>query len=67
MVLNVTIKCYYFDPYSIVGSLPAKVLKFRWNTVEEIMKHKELLYPENERIPRDEIEKILKKYARKEN
>ena len=29
------------------------------------MKHKELLYPENERIPRDEIEQNLIKYARK--
>ena len=52
-------------PYSIVGGVPAKVLKFRWNTVEEIMKHEELLYPENERISRVEIEKFLKKYARK--
>ncbi len=43
-------------PYSIVGGVPAKVLKFRWNTVEEIMKHEELLYPENERISRVEIE-----------
>lgn len=50
--------------YSIVGGVPAKVLKFRWNTVEEIMKHEELLYPENERIPRDEIEKNLIKYAK---
>ena len=32
--------------------------------VEEIMKHEELLYPENERIPRDEIEKNLIKYAK---
>lgn len=42
-------------PYSIVGGVPAKVLKFYW-TVEEIMKHEELLYPENERISRVEIE-----------
>ena len=51
-------------PYSIVGGVPAKVLKFYW-TIEEIMKHEELLYPENERISRVEIEKFLKKYARK--
>jgi hypothetical protein len=31
------------------------------------MKHEELLYPENERITRDEIEKNLIKYARREN
>jgi len=53
--------------YSIVGGVPAKVIKFRWNTVEEIMKYEELLYPENERIPQDYIEKNLMKYGRKEN
>ena len=26
-------------PYSIVGGIPAKILKFRWNTIEEIMEH----------------------------
>jgi hypothetical protein len=29
------------------------------------MKHKELLYPENERLSRDEIEKNLNQYAKK--
>lgn len=36
-------------PYSIIGGVPAKVLKFRF-TIEEILEHERLLYPENERL-----------------
>ena len=35
--------------YSIVGGLPAKVIKRRW-TVETIMQHEKALYPEKKRI-----------------
>ena len=43
-------------PYCIGGGIPAKCLKFRWS-VDEIMKHEELLYPEEERLSRELLEK----------
>lgn len=48
-------------PYSIIGGVPAKVIKFRW-TIEEILKHEQILYPENERLNKNELEEIFKKY-----
>lgn len=51
-------------PYSIVGGVPAKVLKFYW-TIEEIMKHEAALYPEEERFGREELEAVMKEYERK--
>lgn len=50
-------------PYSIVGGVPAKVIKFYWS-IEEIMEHESKLYPENERLALKEIEEIYSKYAR---
>ncbi len=43
-------------PYSIIGGVPAKVLKFRF-TVDEVMEHERLLYPENKRFTREELER----------
>lgn len=54
-------------PYSIVGGIPAKILKFRWNTIEEIMEHEKILYPENKRLKKEELEKYFGQYARKKN
>lgn len=45
-------------PYSIVGGVPAKVIKFYW-TVDQILKHESILYPEEERYTREELEKII--------
>lgn len=45
-------------PYSIVGGIPAKVLKFYW-TIDEILEHEQKLYPYNERLSREELETIL--------
>lgn len=42
-------------PYSIIGGVPAKVLKFRFS-VEEILKHEELLYPVDKRYTKEYIE-----------
>ncbi|WP_455584531.1 acyltransferase [Bacteroides sp.] len=42
-------------PYSIVGGVPATFIKFKWN-VEEILEHESALYPEDERISREELE-----------
>jgi chloramphenicol O-acetyltransferase type B len=51
-------------PYSIVGGIPAKVLKFRWNNVKNIMEHEEILYPENMRLSRERLEESFTKYAK---
>lgn len=36
-------------PYSIVGGIPAKVLKYRFS-INEILEHEKILYPESERL-----------------
>lgn len=48
-------------PYSIVGGIPAKVLKFNW-TIEQFLEHESLLYPENERISQKDLEMIFQQY-----
>ena len=44
-------------PYSIVGGVPAKVIKHYW-TIDQILEHEQKLYPENERVTREELEKL---------
>ena len=51
-------------PYSIVGGVPAKVIKFRW-TIEETLEHERQLYPEEERFSREYLEDIFEKYKSK--
>lgn len=46
-------------PYSIVGGVPAKVIKFYWS-IDQILEHEAKLYPENERYSRKELENIIK-------
>lgn len=41
-------------PYSIVGGVPARFIKFYW-TVEEIILHEKQLYPENERFTQEQL------------
>ena len=48
-------------PYSIIGGIPAKVLKFYW-TVDEIIEHEKLLYKEEERYTRAQLEEFMNKY-----
>lgn len=45
-------------PYSISGGVPAKTIKFRF-TIEEILEHERILYPEHERYTREQLEKIF--------
>lgn len=40
--------------YSIIGGVPAKVLKFRF-TPEQIIEHERKLYPESERMSIEDI------------
>ena len=48
----------YLPPYSIAGGVPAKVLKYRF-TPEQIIEHEKILYSENERYTREELERIF--------
>ena len=50
-------------PYAIVGGVPAKVIKFKW-TIDEILQHESILYPENERYTREVLEEIFSKYQK---
>lgn len=47
-------------PYAIVGGVPAKILKFRWDRVEDILEHERILYPEGIRYSREWLELNLK-------
>ncbi len=51
-------------PYSIVGGVPAKVLKFRFS-VDQIIEHEKNLYPESERYTRKQLEEIRENYPGK--
>ena len=46
-------------PYSIVGGVPAKIIKFYW-TIDQILDHERQIYPENERYTKDELREIIK-------
>ena len=45
-------------PYCIAGGVPAKPIKFKW-TIDQILEHEAVLYSENERFSREELEKIF--------
>lgn len=51
-------------PYAVIGGVPAKFIKFKWS-IEEILKHESILYPENERFTQEELEKIFDTYTKK--
>ena len=40
-------------PYSVIGGVPARIIKFRWNSVEDIISHERSLYPESQRLNRN--------------
>ncbi len=48
-------------PYCIAGGVPAKIIKFYWS-IEEIIEHEKKLYNEEDRMSREELALILKKY-----
>lgn len=52
-------------PYGIAAGIPAKVIKFRW-TIDEIIEHESMLYPEGERIPIGKLTDIFQKYNDKQ-
>lgn len=48
-------------PYAIAGGVPAKVIKFKW-TIDQILKHESVLYPEEERFTKEQLTDIFNKY-----
>ncbi len=44
-----------FPPYSIIGGVPARLLRYRF-TIDEILEHERILYPENQRYTRAQLE-----------
>ena len=50
-------------PYSIVGGVPAKHIKFYW-TIDEILEHESKVYLENERFSRSQLEEYFAKYTK---
>ena len=48
-------------PYSVVGGVPAKFIKFYW-TIDEILEHEAQLYSPNERFSRKYLEDIYSQY-----
>ena len=45
-------------PYCIVGGVPAKPIKFKW-TIDQILEHEAILYPEAERFSREELDRLF--------
>jgi serine acetyltransferase len=45
-------------PYSIVGGVPARRLKVRWNS-DQIQRHEALLYPPDKRLSLEVIERDI--------
>ncbi len=45
--------------YCVVGGVPAKPIKFKWN-IDQIIEHEAALYPHNERFTREELEELFK-------
>lgn len=50
-------------PYSIVGGVPAKHIKFYW-TIDQIIEHEKALYPEEERYSRTKLEEFFSQYSK---
>lgn len=50
-----------FPPYSIIGGVPAKLIKFKWD-IDDIINHEMIIYPESERYSREELVEMRMKY-----
>ena len=48
-------------PYSIIGGVLARFIKFYW-TIDDIILHESVLYPEKERYSKEELQKIFENY-----
>ena len=50
-------------PYSIIGGVPARIIKIRW-TIDQILEHEVKLYPEQERLTRKQLEDYFIQYGK---
>lgn len=50
-------------PYSIIGGVPARIIKIRW-TIDQILEHEAILYPEQERLTRKQLEDYFIQYGK---
>jgi acetyltransferase-like isoleucine patch superfamily enzyme len=46
------------NPYSIVGGVPAKLIKWRWS-VEQMIQHESNLYSKEKQLDRDYLNKLM--------
>lgn len=53
-------------PYCVAAGVPAKPIKFKW-TIDQILEHESILYPEEERFSREQLEKIFAETKTKSN
>ena len=51
-------------PYSICGGVPAKFIKFYW-TIDQILEHEAMMFPEEERFTRVQLEEMFEKWTKK--
>ena len=51
--------CKDVPPYALVGGIPAKIIKYNM-TIDEILAHEKVVYPEEQRLSRDSLEKQMK-------
>lgn len=51
-------------PYAVAVGNPARVIKFKWS-IDEIIEHERQLYDENDRTPREVLEKNLQEWQNK--
>lgn len=50
-----------FPPYSIIGGVPAKHIKFKWS-VDDILEHESKLYPVEQQLTREQVEEMFVNY-----
>lgn len=50
-------------PYSVVGGVPGKFLRFQWS-LEEIIEHERNIYKEDERLPMNYLTELFSKYSK---
>ncbi len=48
-------------PYSVWGGAPARFIKFYWS-IDDIIEHERLLYPEEDRYSREQLEELFNEY-----
>ena len=48
-------------PYAVIAGIPARIIASKF-TIDQILQHEKMLYPDNERISREELEIIFKEY-----